>query len=796
MLSPLSEAAVEIGGFLLTAPDSIARASIIASSAKDLFSDSACAVYRHVWSEGGTAWNVIGIAGDIAVEHTELENGNRLINALITTSPETVIYPGSAIRREDYSHLQISRSVISIAYIPLLQEEELIGAIEILSFSAVLRLQDLEAITSIAHLAPPALLSAEATESQRQDLLDSIHRMSQLYDLEKSLNSTLEFDTVTAAIPIKVSAMLACQAIHLWLFEGEILRLVSTAGHDATVQIGTMQPAGEGYVGDMAEEGEPIIIDDPEDERLARRNAGASFGSIRQIENALLVPLLQDEAEVGVLEAVNKEGQPFDEDDQFFLVSVAETISSALKNASLMLAERKLEILKALVNVSSEITSTLRLERLLQIIVNSPQSVLPFERCAIALDHRGKLQLKAVSGMSSLTLGDAQVEHLRELMRWLSSNFELLHIRLDDDSDKSDIPEPLLRHFEQTGSHAIYALPLTDDQGRVGMLLYESADSDFLQLPHTEMIKVLAGQATVAIRNALLYREVPLISLIEPLVKKKQTLLSSRRSLWVPLAILFECVLFLCFFPLPMRVAGDATVAPQHLVSIAAPVDGNVVAVYAHEGQHVTAGQVLGAMNDWEWRSNLAAAEAKYQQAMLIMQNDLAHGKAEAGADRAQAEYLHAELDRAHSRLDSAQLRSPIDGVVVTPDLQNVAGKHLDAGVQFAQVLDLSSAVLQIAVPERDAPLLSAGQKAAIKLDSYPRRTWRGRISVVSPQARAGDGERTFTAEVPLSNSDASLRGGMTGRAKISIGWRATGYVVLRRPTLWIWQTVWNWIGW
>ncbi len=35
------------------------------------------------------------------------------------------------------------------------------------------------------------------------------------------------------------------------------------------------------------------------------------------------------------------------------------------------------------------------------------------------------------------------------------------------------------------------------------------------------MIKILAGQATVAIRNALLYREVPLISLIEPLVKKK-----------------------------------------------------------------------------------------------------------------------------------------------------------------------------------------------------------------------------------------------------------------------------------
>ena len=77
------------------------------------------------------------------------------------------------------------------------------------------------------------------------------------------------------------------------------------------------------------------------------RNAPAEEASgIPPVTNALLVPLIQDEAEVGVLEAINKEDHPFDEDDQFFLTSMAETVSSALKNASLMLAERKLEILE------------------------------------------------------------------------------------------------------------------------------------------------------------------------------------------------------------------------------------------------------------------------------------------------------------------------------------------------------------------------------------------------------------------------------------------------------------------
>lgn len=799
MISPVNEAALEVGAMLLSTPDAASRASIIASVIVTQLPNCACAVHRFI-EDVDNAWTVIGLAGDISLEPTSAGSGNRLMAPLLLESLETLVYSSADILREDYSHLRIARSVSSIAYVPLLEGDELAGAIEILFFSGTLRLQDLEAVLPMIHLAAPAILAAEGNEAQRRDLLDSVHRMSQLYDLEKSLNATLEFDAVSALIPVKAAAMLPCQAIHLWMFDGEILRLVSTHGNDATVEVGMTQAAGEGYAADMAEEGEALLIADAEDERLALRNAHLDPESgARPVTNALLVPLMQDDAEVGVLEAINKEDGVFDDDDEFLMMSMAETIANALKNASLMLAERKLEILKALVNVSTEITSTLRLDRLLGIIVNSPQHVLPYERCAIALDQRGKLQLKAVSGLAALPLGDITVERLNQLMRWLSTQSELVHLRRIDQAGvekQADLPEPVAEYFDATGYGALYAIPLADDQGRLGVLTYESNKADFLDVPHIEMIKILAGQATVAIRNALLYREVPLISLIEPLMKKKKALLNNRRSRWMAAGILFECALFLSFFPLPMRIGGDAVVAPQHLVTIAAPVDGNVTAVYAHEGQRVSAGEVLGAMNDWQWRADLASTEAKYQQAMLVMQNDLAHGAAQAGADREQADFLRAEAARARTRIDDARLRSPIDGIVVTADLENVAGKHLDAGAQFAQVLDLSSAIVQISVPERDTPLISPSQNAAVKLDSYPQHTWRGRVAVVSPLAKAGEGERTFTVEVPLSNADASLRAGMTGRAKISLGWKPAGYVLLRRPALWTWQTLWDWIGW
>jgi RND family efflux transporter MFP subunit len=512
----------------------------------------------------------------------------------------------------------------------------------------------------------------------------------------------------------------------------------------------------------------------------------------------MIVPLMQDEAEVGVLEAVNKlDGNPFNDDDQFFLSSVAETVSSALKNASLMFAERKLEILEALVRISSEITSTLRLDRLLQIIVNSPQNVLPFERCSFALDNRGKLQLRAISGMANIPLGDANVEPLHELVRWLATQPDALHLRQPSDEPVPDLPEAVTRHFEKTGLRGLYTLPLSDDQGRVGQLIYESSDPDFLDLPHTEMIKILAGQATVAIRNALLYREVPLISLLEPLVHRKQALLrttGSRRLTYA--AIIAAIALFLIFCPLPLRLDGQASVAPQHLATVASPVDGNVAAVFAHEGQHVAPGELLASMNDMQWRIELASSEAHYRAALLTMQADLERSAPQAGADRAQTEYLRAEADRARNRLQSAQLRSPINGIVVTPNLQDAAGEHLDAGAPFAQILDLSSAVIDIAIPQRDAALLQPGEAAAIKLDSYPQRSWHGTVSIVSPQSQPADGDRTFAARVPLPNTDAILRSGMTGRAKIFVGYRPAGYVLLRRPALWIWQTLWNWIGW
>ena len=795
-IPPINETAIETAAQLLSALDLGSRATVIASAIAGLMPDSACIVHLYQPQNDPSPWTVAGVAGEISLDSAQ-HAGNWLFVIPDSFPAEGQIYEQARLSREDCAHFNVSRSIGAIAYLPVERDGQLTAVIEVVVFSGTVKQEQLRDLAPIVRLAGPALLSGEQFEQQRQALLDSVHRMSQMYDLEKSLNATLELDAVIAMVPAKAAAMLPCQAMHLWLFDGPNLRLVSSEGADDTVEAGMVEAPGEGYVADMAEEGEPLLIDDAGDERLQLRNARRPEEStIPPVSDAVLVPLVQDEAEVGVLEAVNRQDRPFDEDDQFLLVSMAETVANALKNASLMMAERKLEILKVLVQVSAEITSTLRLDRLLQIIVNSPQSVLPYELCAIALDNRGRLQLKAVSGMARLPMGDVQVERLVQITRWLSSQDDPLHLRQTEDDD-SPLPPEVAQHFEETGYRALHSLPLSDEQGRVGVLFYESSDPDFLGVAQIEMIKVLAGQATVALRNALLYREVPLMGILEPLAQKKAALLRTSRGRRIAYATIAAIVLlFLCFCPLPLRIGGEAVIAPQHLVTVAAPEEGNVDRVFALEGQHVNAGDILASMNDWEWRSRVAAADARYQEAMLQMQGDLAHGSAQAGADRAQVEFFRSEAARMRAQVESAQLRSPIAGVVATPNLQNAAGEHLDSGASFAQVLDLSSAESRVAVAQQDISLIHAGQSVSVKMDTYPQRTWHDAVSRVSPEAAVTDGERTFAVEVPLTNPGEMLRAGMSGQAKIFIGWRPAGYVLLRRPALWLWNTLWNWIGW
>lgn len=788
---------------LLEELEVLPRARITAQTVAEALPGSCVNVYATAALTDSDGWSLLARVGEAAIPEATipLETGTLGILAHELTP---LTFEGKTLVREEYAHVNVRRTLLSLSYLPLIQHESLIGAIEILSFENKLNQSQLDALGPAAEVASGALYGAHLYQEEHHGTLASITRLTQLYDIEKVFSSTLELDQLLPIIGGKVREMLDCQAVNVWLLEpDESLRLMHQAGSDPTVHEKSTQKPGEGVAGDVSDNGEPVLIQDADDERLVRRNEVLRHQGLEEglVVSLIVAPIIDQESLVGVLEAVNKlDGTAFDDDDLFTLSRLAESASIALHNASLLAAERKVEVLETLVTVSHEITSTLNLERVLQTIVNSPQAVIPYDRAGIALEHQGKYKLSAVTGVTQVDPDSPELAPLNEILRWALLSEGTVQVRqVDDEIDdpREETRAKFQKYFQETGARAFYSIPLSDDTGRVGVLSMEAADPNFLSPAHLEIVQVLAGQATVALRNAQMYKEVPFISVLEPVLEKKRKFMAMEKHRRVTMLIAAAlAVVFLAAFPLPMRVEGDAVVEPSHRAQIQPEVEGVLTEVFVREGQHVSRGQVLASMEDWQYRSAVAAAQAKFETSLLHMNHALAaNDGTEAGLERVQSEYWKAEVGRAQELLDKTQLRSPIDGIVATPQVENLVGRRLQYGDSFAEIVDDSSAVVDVAIDDGDAGLLQAGEHAAVKLNSYPTRTFQGNVAVVSPKGAMQGEDRVFFARVRLPNPDGSIRTGMGGKGKVRVGWYPSGYVLFRRPVIWIYTHLWNWLG-
>ncbi|HUR37440.1 MAG TPA: GAF domain-containing protein [Terriglobales bacterium] len=792
----LSNAVWEVSAALLREREATPRASILAAHFAKAFPGSSILIYalepgppeklNRLAAEGEarTFENSVAIAG--LLEQVRAENKSR-------------VFSGAELTREQYAHLNLRQSLASLAYVPLVNRDGWVGLIEIVSAREPLTLESLAPIENIREHATAALSTGLEFESERNAQFQSISRLTQLYDLERVFNSTLQMDRLLPLVTSKVRDIMEVQVCNLWMVHGDELILLSRDGEDPTVAIGAIYKSGDGIAAEVSDTGKPILITRPDDPRLAKRNKDIQEGAAKSV---IAIPVVAQNYQVAVIEVLNpNSGLPFTEDEYYVMATIVPTVANALRNASLLESERKIEILQTLVEVSREITSSLNLDRIMQLVVNGPQKIMTYDRGAIAMDHHGKLQLKALSGKAEINTADPSVKRLKDILEWAcQSETEVYVVQhgKEVEADREETRAKFQEYFAQSGQRGFYAVPLADEQGHLGVLSFESRDPNFLTETHFEVIKVLASQTTVALRNASLYTEVPFIGVLEPLLAKKQQFMKMEKQRQRAVVFLAVAVLlFLAIFPLPMRVVGDSTVTSETTVKVQAAVEGVVKKVYVREGDAAAAGTILADLEDGEYRSALAAAQAKYATAAAEMNRALASkDSGEAGVKRNEADYWNAEVALARERLEKTRLRATQAGIVATPHLEMMVGRKLAVGDTFTAIVDTTKAQVDVAVDESDVPLLEAGQKATVKLESFPTRTLTGDVVIISPVGAAELERHVFYARVTVPNEEGLMRPGMQGRTKISTGWRPAGFVLFRGVGMWGWSKIWSWFGW
>ena len=746
------------------------------------------------WSEVGERFALSGELGEGILTETY-------------EAPKTRRFSAAQIQPEAFEHLDAATRarVKSALFASLPGDQGSAGVVEVLNKRAgEFNVDDTHFLEEACRLAGHALTNLEAIEGERQTQLSTLERLTALYDLGRTFTSTLELSELLPIVAVKIRDLLGGSVCNLWLADGngEELYLAQQVGHDPTVEEGARVSLAEGLLGGIAQQASGKLVEVPADEPgLAERiKASDDF----EIQSWMGAPLRKDDQVLGVVELVNRtDGGSFTEDDLFMLSSVSEQAAVALHNANLLEAERKVHALDALLKISQEITSTLDLDHVLSTVVQQASSVVPFDRCVIGFFDRGKFVLGAVSGETEVPKS-REMDDLKSRLEWVAQQDGPISLDMFEDGwhvtpeDARAQIAPFLEAHEENG---FYALPLRDDQGRLGVLALLSGDADFLTDNNRETVAILANQTTVAIRNAQLYQQVPLANLLQPFSQKKKKFLAAMpQSRWMQYGRRAAAIAaFLILVPWPMRVSTDATVVPAERRTVSSFDGGVVQRIFVHEGDLVQAGQVLAQLDSSDDQVKLAEADAALAQSRReLAEAEFRNDPSAAGQAKIRGEMHQAQVELEQQRIADSQLRSPIAGMVITPKVQDKTGSMVKPGETFCEVVAQDRMAAEMSVPENDLALVQPGKKVVLKLNAYPTTTFEGEVDRIGAQTKAEAGDQYFIVRAIFANPNGLARTGMVGRGRIRAGggwfqsgWYPVGYTLLRSPFQWAWEKAW-----
>ncbi len=256
---------------------------------------------------------------------------------------------------------------------------------------------------------------------------------------------------------------------------------------------------------------------------------------------------------------------------------------------------------------------------------------------------------------------------------------------------------------------------------------------------------------------------------------------------------------------LSVLVTATGSVQPTNQVDVSSELSGIVRKVLVDYNSPVKVGEVLAELDTDKLkatvdssRAKLNAAKAKvaeaeatvaekeqdYNRKANLVEKQItstfdfeaakaAFRRAVAARDSARADVgvAEADLQLNETNLAKATIRSPINGVILTRNVEpgQTVASTFQAPVLFSIAEDLKQMEIQVDVDEADVGKVKEAQKATFTVDAYPDRTFQAEIRQLRFGSETVSGVVTYKAVLTTDNSELLLRPGMTATAEISV---------------------------
>ncbi len=252
-----------------------------------------------------------------------------------------------------------------------------------------------------------------------------------------------------------------------------------------------------------------------------------------------------------------------------------------------------------------------------------------------------------------------------------------------------------------------------------------------------------------------------------------------------------------------VQVRATGTINPTKTVDVGSQVSGRIEKIYVDFNSHVKKGQIIAQIDSTFLYASVKQSEASLQRARaqvnntqrtlkrtsdlfdknLASQADLDAAKTAYESAVADLKAAEADLDRQQVNLWYAAIRAPIDGVVISRDVE--VGQTVAASLQtpklFGIANDLKLMQVEASVDEADIGQVKDGQEVTFTVDAYPDENFKGRVSQVRLDPIIVQNVVTYTVIIDVPNPQLKLRPGMTATVSILIDKRVNA---LRVPVL------------